>query len=212
MILLRNISFTRCENMYPASLPALSDLLITSASSPDSGVYAGIRDGGFRVSKKISFFRNDVCLLPQKSFFFHPQKFPMTFLLLVIDSNLRNSTLFHYFFFHKCVYYFTSSLIIPLFIILNEFLFALYLPKIKKYFKKFFSLTQWGVLSSQTPLAYTTVPRPGLHWSKPLPVWAFLFGITSTSNSLGCHNLAIVIVTLFLSSSQIIFTSLGLKS
>ena len=128
MILLRNISFTRCENMYPASLPALSDLLITSASSPDSGVYAGIRDGGFRVSKKISFFRNDVCLLPQKSFFFHPQKFPMTFLLLVIDSNLRNSTLFHYFFFHKCVYYFTSSLIIPLFIILNEFLFALYLP------------------------------------------------------------------------------------
>src|SRR6218665_1886888 len=120
--------FTRCENMYPASLPALSDLLITSASSPDSGVYAGIRDGGFRVSKKISFFRNDVCLLPQKSFFFHPQKFPMTFLLLVIDSNLRNSTLFHYFFFHKCVYYFTSSLIIPLFIILNEFLFALYLP------------------------------------------------------------------------------------
>src|SRR6218665_3543578 len=74
MILLRNISFTRCENMYPASLPALSDLLITSASSPDKNKFENRfskSKTGFRFSNRKQDFRFSINIPTVAQFEYH---------------------------------------------------------------------------------------------------------------------------------------------
>ena len=105
-----------------------------------SVVQVGICDGFFRLSRKISFSEMTLFRLTFLTFtpkiFFSSAKISST-------QTFRKSCTFH-FFFHKCVSYFTFSLIIHLFFIHLFFIFKLY----KNVY--FFLQTQWGVLSPKT--------------------------------------------------------------